>query len=1012
MFPPFLFIFAAMDFYKTKLIKFSETPFLNLMQKRIQNVLVVCSEYDTFTLEVDGRIEEQIFNEYVSLNLNNPPRFKHVNTAEKAFEELHKTDYDLIISMLNVGQDFDTFKLSKEIKKKYPEKPVVILTPFSREVSLILEREDLSGIDYVFSWLGSADILLAIIKLLEDKLNIDTDINYGVQVILLVEDSIRYYSGYLSIMYRSLLVQSKKFMTEGLNEHQQMTRMRGRPKILLAKNYEEASLLYTKYKSNLLGIISDIKYPRNGVIDPEAGIRYLGKIKKENKYLPLLLQSSNIENAAKAEEIHIGFIHKYSETLTHELNNFMNTYFAFGAFEFKNPKTKETLVTTNDLRELQYKIFDIPNDSFEYHITRNHLSKWLFARAFFPLAEFLAGVSKQDFANDIDKIKSFVYENIANYRRSNSRGVIAEFNRNYYDNSVIFSRIGKGYIGGKARGLAFLDNIIKKQYDIEKYDNILISTPRTVVISTEVFDNFMTDNNLYPFALSKQKNTEIIDRFVSSVLREETKEDLRAYLKTISSPIAVRSSSVLEDSHYQPFAGVYATYMIPNTADFETNFFQLLTAIKSVYASVFYKETKAYMKATKNLIDDEKMGIVLQEVCGNKYDNRFYPTFSGVARSVNFYPIGDEKTEEGIVNVALGMGKHIVEGKRSIRFSPEHPKKILQLSSIDLALKESQKTFFALDLNPESFKPSVDESINVISYPVKQADADNAIDDISSVYDYDFNVLRVGKIYKGKRIITFANVLNYESFPLAKIIKDILKIGETAMNSPVEIEFAVNLTPQNGNLNQFNLLQIRPIVEGTLEEEIDISDIKKEHTIIYSKSSLGHGIINGIKDIVYVRPERFDSANNKRLVGIIEKINNEFLEKNENYILCGPGRWGSSDHWLGIPVVWSQISAARLIIEYGIENYQVEPSQGTHFFQNLTSYRVGYFTINPYRKDGFWDIDFLNSFDAVYEDEYLRHVKFDEELIIKLDGKQSKGAVLKPQKDIDTDTKINDAEEF
>jgi len=986
-----------MDIYNSKLLRFSETPFFNLMQSRIQRVLIVCSEYDTFTLEVDGRIEEQIFNEYVSLNLSNPPRFKHVNTAEKALKEMHKSYYDLVITMLNVGEKFDAFGFAKEIKKKHPEKPVVVLTPFSREVSLLLEDEDLSAIDYVFSWLGSVDILLAIIKLLEDKMNIEQDIKYGVQVILLVEDSIRYYSGYLTNMYKTLLVQSKKFMTEGLNEHQQMQRMRGRPKIILAKNYEEANILYKKYKSNILGVISDTKYPRNGKIDPEAGIKLLKKIKSDNIYMPLLLQSSDINNSEKAKELKVSFIHKYSENLAIELTNFINTYFAFGAFEFKNPKTKKVIKRTFNLKELQYSIFDIPDDSFEYHISRNHLSKWLYARALFPIADFFAGLSKQDFAGDIYKIKKFIYENIANFRQSRSRGIIAEFDRNNYDSSLIFSRIGKGYLGGKARGLAFLDKLIKQHSELDNYENIIIKIPRTVVLSTEIFDNFMLDNNLYPFALSKKSNEEILEKFVSAKLRDDTKKDLNTFLEVVDFPIAVRSSSVLEDSHYQPFAGVFSTYMLSNSADSDTNLSQLLTAVKSVYASVFYKETKAYMKATKNLIDEEKMGIVLQEVCGNSYDNHFYPTLSGVARSVNFYPIGDEKTEEGIVNVALGLGKQIVEGKRTLRFSPEHPKQILQLSSPELALKETQKTFYSLNLSPDSFVPSTNDSINFEAHRIKQAEKDESIYDISSVYDFEFNVLKVGKMYEGKRLITFANVLNYNSFPLADIIKDVLKICQKAMNNPVEIEFAANLTPPDGGLKHFNLLQIRPIVEEVLDDEIDFSEIKKEDSIIYSETSLGHGIIKGIKDIVYVKPESFDSVNNKKIVDIIANINSEFTENDSNYILCGPGRWGSSDPWLGIPVVWSQISAARLIIESGLENYQIEPSQGTHFFQNLTSFKVGFFTINPFKNDGFWNLDYLSQFDAIYEDKFVRHIRFKKDLIIKIDGKQSKGVVLKPE---------------
>jgi len=982
-----------------KLIRFSETPFDSLMQQRIHRVLIVCSEYDSFSLEEDGRIEEQIFNEYVSLNLRYPPRIMHADTAEQALKKMQKNYIDLVITMLNVGQRFDAFEFAKEIKRKYPGKPVVVLTPFSREVSLMLSHEDLSGIDYVFSWLGSADILLAIIKLLEDKMNVERDIRTGVQVILLVEDSIRYYSGYLTNMYKILLVQSKKFMKEGLNEHQQMRRMRGRPKILMAKNYEEALEIYNNYKNNLLGIISDTKFPRNGKIDPDAGIRFLSKIKKDNRFLPLLLQSSDIENKKRAKEIKVGFIHKYSENLALELKNFMNLYFAFGAFQFINPNTKEVIRKAYNLKEVHDSIKEIPDDSFRYHITRNHLSKWLYARALFPLADFFVGLNEQDFKGGLSEIRKFIYDNIANFRKSQSRGVIAEFDKDHFDDSIIFSRMGQGSLGGKARGLAFLDSLIKKYPDLDKFPNTIIKIPKTVVISTEIFDNFMEDNDLYPFALENKSNSEILEKFVASKIRQETKDDLKVFLEVIKQPLAVRSSSVLEDSHYQPFAGVYSTYMLANSGDAETNLNQLLMAVKSVYASVFFKETKAYMKATKNLIDEEKMGIVLQEVCGTSYENRFYPTFSGVARSVNFYPIEDEKPEGGIVNVALGLGKHIVEGKRTLRFAPDHPKKILQLSSPDMALRETQKTFFALDLSPESFTASTDDSINYKSYRIKQAEKDESIYEISSVYDFHDNVLKEGRMYEGKRIITFANILKHNSFPLADIVKEVMKICENAMNNPVEIEFAVNLNPENSPYKFFNLLQIRPIVEEIIEDEIDFSEINLKDSVICAEKALGHGVVKGIYDIVYVKPDKFDSVNNLNTTKIIETLNNKLTEENRNYILVGPGRWGSSDPWLGIPVVWSQISGARLIVESGLENYQIEPSQGTHFFQNLTSFKVGYFTINPFKKDGFWDLDFLSEAEAVYEDDFVKHIRFKNELLIKIDGKKSKGVVLKPKDD-------------
>ncbi len=978
-------------------INFSETPFYSLMSKRIHKVMLVCSDYDAFSLEEDGRIEEQIFNEYIALNLRHPPSFIHASTAELALRKINNTYIDLIITMLNVGEKFDAFEFSKEVKKRYPNKPVVILTPFSREVTMRLSKEDLSSIDYVFSWLGSADILLAIIKLIEDRMNVDHDIKLaGVQTIILIEDSVRFYSGFLSNMYKIILQQSKKFMHEGLNEHRKMLRMRGRPKILLARNYEEAKALYRKYKKNVLGIISDTKFPRNGVLDEDAGIRFFKKVTKDNKQLPLLLQSSDYSNKKRAKEIEVGFIHKYSEHLYKELRNFINEYFAFGPFKFIDPKTKQAVAYAEDLKGMQKIIKVIPDDSLEYHVRRNHISKWLNARALFPLAEFFSNVTRDDFGEGTEEIREFIHNAIVHFRKAKARGVIAKFDRVKYDESVIFARLGNGYMGGKAKGLAFLDTLIKKHPELESYPGIQVKIPRTVVLSTEVFDNFMDWNHLYDIALSDASDKEIQQKFSKAYFPEETAADLREFLRVTKLPVAVRSSSVLEDSHYQPFAGVYSTYMVPNSSEnIEENLRHLLNAIKGVYASVYYKSTKAYMQATHNLIDEEKMGVVLQEVCGTRYGDRFYPTFSGVARSVNFYPIEDEKPEEGIVNIALGLGKHIVEGKKSLRFSPAHPKKILQLSSIDEALRNTQKTFYALDMTGGKFDPTEDDGFNIREHRIRDAEKDESIYDISSVYDYQNNILRVGRMYSGKRIITFENILKYNSFPLAEIMRKVLEISANAMNNPVEIEFAVNLNTK-GYPKTLNLLQIRPIVEETASFTVSTEDIPPEDLLLSSTSSLGHGIVRGITDIVYVKPNEFDSVNNLKMVPIIEKLNDKFIEEHRHYILVGPGRWGSSDSWLGIPVKWSQISNARLIVESGLDNYRIDPSQGTHFFQNLTSLRIGYFTINPFRNDGFYDTDFLAKAEAVYEDDFIRHVRFDDEMLIKLDAKKSAGVVLKP----------------
>ena len=979
-------------------IRYPETPFDQLMQKRIHNVLLLCSTYDAFALEEDGRIEEQLYNEYISYNLHHPPRIIQTSNTDEALQLLNQNYVDLIILMLNVGGESNVFEFAKNVKLKYPQKPIVLLTPFSREASIRLKNEDLSGFDNVFCWLGHVEIFLAIIKVFEDKMNAPYDVDIvGVQAILLVEDSIRYSSEFLSNMYNIVLTQARKFMQEGLNRHKQMLQMRGRPKILFANNYDDAVELYEKYKHKLLGIVSDMKYKRHGVMDPFAGVKFLSKVKADNKLIPTLLQSSDESNRLKAKEINAGFLWKYSKALHKELKDYMNEYFAFGAFTFRDPDTKEIIARAENLQILHSMIKQIPDNSLYYHMSRHHFSKWLNARSLFPLAEYFKSIDVKEF-KDIHIARKFIDVAMAEYRKSKSRGIIAKFNTQNYDELTKFSRIGEGYIGGKARGLAFLDLLIKKNPELDSFEGVRVGIPQTVVLSTEIFDLFIEQNNLYSIGYSDSSNEEILNRFIEARLPEMCVESIRAFLEHNNNPIVIRSSSVLEDSHYQPFAGVYSTYMVSNSApSLDINLEQVLQAVKSVYASVFFKETKAYMAATSNLIDEEKMGIVLQEVCGTKYGDRFYPTFSGVARSVNFYPIEHEKMEEGVVNVALGLGKHVVEGKKSLRFSPMHPTKILQLSSPEIALRESQKTFYSVDLDYKSFVPSPDEGINISELSIREAEKDESIYDISSVYDYANNILQEGKMYKGKRLITFANILKYKTFPLTEILNSVLKICRDAMHNNVEIEFAVDLKNNERKEAVFTLLQVRPIVKESLNLNVDVDNVKKEDTLISSNSALGNGIVEGIFDIVYIRPESFDSVNNTKIVPVIEDLNGKFVAQKKNYILVGPGRWGSSDSWLGIPVKWSQISNARLIVEAGLPDYIIDPSQGTHFFQNLTSFNVGYYTINPYRNDGWFDLEYLNSLPAVYEDKFLRHICFDKHLVIKIDGRTSKGVLLKPE---------------
>jgi CheY-like chemotaxis protein len=958
---------------------FTDTSFDLLMQKRIHRVLIICSNYDNYMLEEDGRIDEQIFNEYVSLNLRYPPTFVQTDNAEDAFKILQEGNVDLVISMLSL-KGTDVFVLAKKIKASYENIPIVVLTYFSREVSLRLEGEDLSAIDYVFCWLGDAALIESV----------------GVQAIILVENSIRYISTYLPNIYRIVLHQSLDFQREALNEHQRMLKMRGRPKILLANNFNDALELYKKYKYNVLGVISDISYKRDNIQDENAGIELCKVVMADDDKVPFLLQSSNAGHRKKAEEMGASFIHKYSKSLSLELRNFIIQNLAFGPFVFRNPDTLEPIAIATDLQSLQQRLLTIPDKTLEYHATRNHFSKWLNARALFPVAQMFKYIRKEDFET-MDEMRRFLYIAISSFRLGKGRGVIAKFDKSSFDEYQIFSRIGEGSIGGKARGLAFINRIIKNYKLFNKFPDVLITIPRTVVLSTDIFDEFMDHNNLYSVALSDLSDVEILNRFINAELPGRVYQDFYAFLAVSRNhPIAVRSSSKLEDSHYQPFAGVYSTYMIPRLPDNKEMVKMLSDAIKEVYASVYYKASKAYMTATSNVIDEEKMGIILQEVCGSRHGDIFYPTLSGVARSINYYPIGSEKAEDGIVNVAFGLGKLIVEGGLSLRFCPRIPKKILQLSSPEEALRDTQKEFRALDLNINSFVPSTDDGINIMRIDIKDANNDGAMKYVASTYDRTNNILRDGIFYQGKRVITFSNILQHKSFPLAEILTTLLEIGQREMNNPIEIEFAANLETPAGTPKIFNFLQIRPIVNTDETYNIDMENIKPEETIVFSDSALGNGLFKGIHDLVYIKPGSFNPAQNKNVSVIIENLNAAFVKQGTGYVLIGPGRWGSTDPWLGIPVKWQQISAARIIIESGLKNYRIDPSQGTHFFQNLTSFRVGYFTVNPYINEGYYDVDYLNSLNVIFEDEFIRHVRFEKPLEIMIDGKRHQGAILKP----------------
>ena len=969
-----------------------DVTFVNLMMRRIYNVLIVANPYDAFMLEDDGRVEEKIYNEYVELGLRYPPTFTQVSTTEEAREVLRTMHIDLVICMPG-NADNDAFSVARDIKAEFPHMHCIVLTPFSHGITKRMENEDLSIFDYVFCWLGNTNLILSIIKLIEDKMNLEHDINEGgVQMILLVEDSIRFYSSILPNLYNYILAQSKRFATEALNRHSATLRMRGRPKVVLARNYEEAMALYERYSDNVLGVISDVRFPIHGEKDSEAGLKLMREIRQNDPYLPLILESSESENRAKAEAEGFRFVDKNSKKMSLDLRKILEEHFGFGDFIFRDPKTKAEIMRIHSLKELQDNIFKIPDDSMLYHISRNHMSRWLSARAIFPVSMFLKTVTWERL-KDITAHREIIFDAIVQYRHMKNIGVVAVFDRMKFDAYSHFARIGEGSLGGKGRGLAFLDNIIKMHPEFNSLEGAKVQIPRTVVLCTDVFDQFMEQNNLYQIALSDASDDDILRHFLRAQLPDSLIADFFTFFEAVKSPIAIRSSSLLEDAHYQPFAGIYSTYMIPYLDDKYAMLEMLACAIKGVYASVYYRDSKAYMTATSNVIDQEKMAVILQEVVGKQYDGRYYPNISGVLRSLNYYPIGDERAEDGIASLALGLGKYIVDGGQTLRVSPYHPHQVLQTSELETALRETQTRFYALDTRHVGNDFKVDDGFNILNLKVKEAERDNSLNFIASTYDPYDQVIRDGLYDGGRKVISFAGVLQQNVFPLPELLQMSMRYGAEAMRRPVEIEFACNLN--SDRTGSFYLLQIRPIVDQKQMLDEDLAAIPDADCLLRSHNSLGHGVTEDVTDMVYVKTDdRFSAADNPTIAREIEKLNKEYLDRGTNYVLVGPGRWGSSDSWLGIPVKWPHISAARVIVEVALKNYRIDPSQGTHFFQNLTSFGVGYFTIDENRNDGCFHKATLDAMPAVEETEHVRVVRFEKGLRIMMDGKKGEGVVV------------------
>lgn len=983
-------------------MQLKDTPFVDLMQRRICNVLIIANPYDAFMLEDDGRIDEKIFSEYAKLGLRFPPHFIQVYSEEESRAQMATGNIDLVICM-PAAHDNDVFDIGRGIKHAHPEVPIVVLTPFSHGVRDRIQDEDLSAFEYVFCWLGNTELLLSIIKLMEDKMNLEHDINVaGVQMILVVEDSIRFYSSILPSLYKFVLNQSLAFATEALNSTLETLRMRGRPKIVLARTYEEAWLLYERFADDTLGVISDCRFPMSSFSkekDTLAGYKLLNAIRERDPYIPLIMESSESERQSLAHECGALFIDKNSKKMDVDLRNLVSRFFGFGDFVFRDPNDLHEVARIHNLKELQDNIMTLPLDSLRYHLMRNNVSRWLSSRALFPIAEFLKHIT-WDKLQDVDEHRRLIYEAIVAYRRMKNQGVVAVFQKDRFDQFSNFARIGDGSLGGKGRGLAFIDRMLVKMQQSDPSElHSLLRIPKTLVLCTDIFDEFMDSNDLYELALSDISDEEILQYFLHGRLPQRLIPDLEAFMDVVKAPLAIRSSSLLEDSHYQPFAGIYSTYMIPYETDKYHRLEQLSNAIKAVYASVFYRGSKDYMTATSNVIDQEKMAVILQEVVGQQYGERFYPTFSGVARSINYYPIGDEKAEEGTVSLAMGLGKYIVDGGTSLRVSPYHPQQVLQMSEQEIALRDTQTSFLALEASPQPSPKGegvfqVDDGFNLVRIPVRKAETDGSLPWICSTFDPSDQRIYDG-YYEGhnRKIISFAGVLQNGVWPLPELLQLVLRMGQDEMQRPVEIEFACNLHPDK--TGEFYLLQIRPMVDNRMQLDEDITQIPDEECLLRSHNAIGHGIFNDIEDVVYVKTGgAYSPSMNPQIAEEVELINRHLLDADRKCLLIGPGRWGSSDEWLGIPVKWPHISSAQVIVEAGLEGYQVDPSQGTHFFQNLTSLGVGYLTIDAFRGDGKYDESVWQNCEVIEETEHIRHVRVPKPLKIMIDGVKKEAVVI------------------
>lgn len=966
----------------------------DLMAYKVRRVLLVASMYDYFMLEEDGRLVDLLGQDYNKHNLGYVPVLYRADDGAGALREIESCDFDLVVTVMHL-KDMDPFLFGRQAKRLKPGLPVVMLAYNTPDLHQLLESADPSDVDRVFVWQGDGKILIGIIKYIEDMKNAVRDNELaGVQNILLVEDSAQFYSKFLYTIYDELWQQIERLLKENMTYTQRKIRQKKRPKVLLATNYEEAMDFYSHFKDDLMGVITDISYPVNGKKDAEAGLKFARFIRDEQTNLPILIQSSELNKKKDASAINAAYLDKFSPTLVEDFRGFLNSMFLFNMLIMKDHETG-MLTSANDIRSLIRAVSQVPDELLIDSLKKGLIPRWLKARSDFILAE---KIEKAYLNGKSEELKKTVLDAIVTHQRGIYRGSISKYSKEVFKNFSGFCKIGEGSIGGKGRGLAFIDRILSLMYNPSEFPEVDISIPPTVVLGTDIFDEFIASNNLAKFAIDEEHtDEEITARFAKASLPDFLEENLEDLIRQMEKPLAVRSSSLLEDTLYQPFAGIFVTQMLPNNEnDPQERLRRLYKAIKLVYASTFFKQARSYIENTANRIEDEKMAVIIQEVVGKEHQGRYYPDFSGVARSYNYYPFGGAKPEDGTVNLALGLGKSVVDGGMAIRYTPAYPGILPQFANVQDMLANSQKEFWAVNLGTSKDGEVEIEDQYLMKLGIEDAEKDGVLDFIASTYSWDNDVLYEGIGRPGPRVISFAHILKNEVVPLSKILIRLLSLGEEAMGCPIEIEFAVNLDSQRGLPAEFAFLQMRPIVDKNELVDIRFEEYSKNSMLCCSRSVLGNGLLTNIKDIIFVRPETFEPSKTPQIAEEVGYFNQKLKDEGKVYLLAGPGRWGSTESWLGIPVKWGQIDNARVIVEAAFENMNPDPSQGSHFFQNITSLRIGYFTIPLKSEISFIDWDWLQQQKEKEETEYVRHIELESQARVLIDGRTGEGIILKP----------------